>query len=38
MTVVGAIGNTPILALLPDRSDRYLSTSLFTPIRAKCPP
>jgi cysteine synthase B len=27
-----------IVALLPDRGDRYLSTSLFTPICAKCPP
>lgn len=38
MTVLDAIGNTPIVALLPDRGDRYLSTSLFTPICAKCPP
>ena len=27
-----------IVTLLPDRGDRYLSTSLFTPICAKCPP
>ena len=27
-----------IVSLLPDRGDRYLSTSLFTPICAKCPP
>lgn len=27
-----------IVALLPDRGDRYLSTSLFTSICAKCPP
>ena len=27
-----------LVALLPDRGDRYLSTSLFTPICAKCPP
>jgi cysteine synthase B len=27
-----------IVALLPDRGDRYLSTTLFTPICAKCPP
>jgi cysteine synthase B len=27
-----------IVAVLPDRGDRYLSTSLFKPICAKCPP
>lgn len=27
-----------VVAILPDRGDRYLSTSLFTPICAKCPP
>ncbi len=27
-----------VVALLPDRGDRYLSTTLFTPICAKCPP
>ena len=27
-----------IVAILPDRGDRYLSTTLFRPICAKCPP
>lgn len=27
-----------VVAILPDRGDRYLSTSLFKPICAKCPP
>jgi cysteine synthase B len=27
-----------IVVLLPDRGDRYLSTSLFTSVCAKCPP
>ena len=27
-----------IVVLLPDRGDRYLSTTLFRPICAKCPP
>jgi cysteine synthase B len=27
-----------IVVVLPDRGDRYLSTSLFKPICAKCPP
>jgi cysteine synthase B len=27
-----------IIVLLPDRGDRYLSTSLFTSVCAKCPP
>ena len=27
-----------IVAILPDRGDRYLSTTLFKPICAKCPP
>jgi cysteine synthase B len=27
-----------IVVILPDRGDRYLSTTLFTPICAKCPP
>jgi len=27
-----------VVAILPDRGDRYLSTTLFTPICAKCPP
>jgi cysteine synthase B len=27
-----------VVALLPDRGDRYLSTALFRPICAKCPP
>jgi len=27
-----------VVAILPDRGDRYLSTELFRPICAKCPP
>lgn len=27
-----------IVTILPDRGDRYLSTTLFRPICAKCPP
>jgi cysteine synthase B len=27
-----------VVVILPDRGDRYLSTSLFTSICAKCPP
>jgi cysteine synthase B len=27
-----------IVVILPDRGDRYLSTSLFTSVCAKCPP
>ncbi|MEN6335293.1 MAG: pyridoxal-phosphate dependent enzyme, partial [Phycisphaerales bacterium] len=27
-----------VVALLPDRGDRYLSTTLFRSICAKCPP
>jgi cysteine synthase B len=27
-----------VVALLPDRGDRYLSTNLFRPVCAKCPP
>jgi cysteine synthase B len=27
-----------VVVILPDRGDRYLSTTLFTPICAKCPP
>ncbi len=32
------ISNGVILVILPDRGDRYLSTSLFTSVCAKCPP
>jgi cysteine synthase B len=27
-----------IVVILPDRGDRYLSTTLFKPICSKCPP
>jgi cysteine synthase B len=27
-----------IVAILPDRADRYLSTNLFTSVCAECPP
>ena len=27
-----------LVTILPDRGDRYLSTELFRPICAKCPP
>jgi cysteine synthase B len=27
-----------VVVILPDRGDRYLSTSLFTSVCAKCPP
>jgi cysteine synthase B len=27
-----------VVAILPDRGDRYLSTTLFRPICANCPP
>lgn len=32
------IGEGVIVVILPDRGDRYLSTSLFTSVCAKCPP
>jgi len=42
--VVGALevaekmSSGTIVAILPDRGDRYLSTELFRPICAECPP
>jgi cysteine synthase B len=49
MSVITAIGNTPqtardlprgatIVAILPDRGDRYLSTEVFRSVCAQCPP
>jgi len=32
------LGNGTIVVILPDRGDRYLSTTLFKPICSKCPP
>jgi cysteine synthase B len=32
------IGEGVIVVILPDRGDRYLSTSLVTSVCAKCPP
>jgi len=32
------IGSGTVVVILPDRGDRYLSTSLFTSVCAKCPP
>ena len=32
------IGSGVIVVILPDRGDRYLSTTLFTSVCAKCPP
>ena len=36
--VASQMGAGTIVAILPDRGDRYLSTTLFRPICAKCPP
>ncbi len=36
--VAGAMTHGTIVVLLPDRGDRYLSTTLFRSICAKCPP
>ncbi len=36
--VAQQIGSGTVVAILPDRGDRYLSTSLFRSVCAKCPP
>jgi len=38
LMVAERLGAGVIVAILPDRGDRYLSTELFRPICAKCPP
>jgi cysteine synthase B len=36
--VAGKMKKGVIVTILPDRGDRYLSTTLFRSICAKCPP
>jgi len=38
LTMTKRIERGTIVVILPDRGDRYLSTSLFTSVCAKCPP
>jgi cysteine synthase B len=38
MKIAKGMKSGTIVALLPDRGDRYLSTNLFKPFCAKCPP
>jgi cysteine synthase B len=38
LTMAKRIDRGTIVVILPDRGDRYLSTSLFTSVCAKCPP
>jgi cysteine synthase B len=38
LRVAETISEGVVVAILPDRGDRYLSTTLFRPICAKCPP
>jgi S-sulfo-L-cysteine synthase (O-acetyl-L-serine-dependent) len=38
LRIAGTMSSGTIVALLPDRGDRYLSTTLFRSICAKCPP
>lgn len=38
LRISSELKNGVIVVLLPDRGDRYLSTSLFTSVCAKCPP
>jgi cysteine synthase B len=38
MKIAKTMSSGTIVALLPDRGDRYLSTNLFKPFCAKCPP
>jgi hypothetical protein len=37
-SVLSAIGNTPLVTMIPDSGDRYISTTLFWSTCAKCPP
>ena len=36
--VANSMGGGNIVVILPDRGDRYLSTTLFRSVCAKCPP
>jgi cysteine synthase B len=38
LRIAGTMTSGTIVVILPDRGDRYLSTELFKPICAKCPP
>lgn len=38
LRVAAGLRSGTIVALLPDRGERYLSTNLFAPVCAKCPP
>jgi S-sulfo-L-cysteine synthase (O-acetyl-L-serine-dependent) len=38
LKVAKEMGSGTVVVLFPDRGDRYLSTSLFMSICAKCPP
>lgn len=38
LRIAGGMASGTVVALLPDRGDRYLSTTLFRSICAKCPP
>jgi len=38
LRIAARLRSGTIVAILPDRGDRYLSTTLFRPICAKCPP
>jgi cysteine synthase B len=38
LRIAATMTSGTIVVILPDRGDRYLSTELFKPICAKCPP
>ena len=38
LQIAERISQGTIVVIMPDRGDRYLSTSLFTSVCAKCPP
>ncbi|MBL7145898.1 MAG: cysteine synthase B, partial [Phycisphaerae bacterium] len=38
LRIAGRMKSGTIVVILPDRGDRYLSTTLFRSICAKCPP
>jgi cysteine synthase B len=38
LRIAAGMTSGTVVTILPDRGDRYLSTTLFTPICAKCPP